>query len=280
MESPPVRRPLPPDNHAHTQFSADRRPESSMRRSCEYAVARGIPAVAFTDHLDFTLCQEGDAVAGLGLGVAEGDAPPTLDVEAYLAEVEACRALYPALRILTGVESGEPHLFDRSLAAVLGRGTFERVLGSCHSVPYRGRLVGVDSLFRTLGAHDVVRRYFSEVLALVGGSPAFEVLAHVDFARRYVPPGFTCRERDFEEEYRAVFRALAGSGRVLEVNTKSPLASVDLVRWWGEEGGRAVSFGGDAHVPWLVGEKFEMAVDIVEAAGFRPGRDAHDFWRR
>ena len=30
----------------------------------------------------------------------------------------------------------------------------------------------------------------------------------------------------------------------------------------------------DAH------HKFALAVDIVEAAGFTPGRDRHDFWRR
>ena len=46
-----------------------------------------------------------------------------------------------------------------------------------------------------------------------------------------------------------MFRALAGTGRALEVNTSSPLASVDQVRWFHEEGGEAVSFGSDAHAP-------------------------------
>jgi histidinol-phosphatase (PHP family) len=77
-----------------------------------------------------------------------------------------------------------------------------------------------------------------------------------------------------------VFRALAGTGRALEVNTTSPLASVDQVRWFHEEGGEAVSFGSDAHQPAGVGQHFDLAVDVVEAAGFRPGRDAFDFWRR
>jgi histidinol-phosphatase (PHP family) len=77
-----------------------------------------------------------------------------------------------------------------------------------------------------------------------------------------------------------VFRALSASGRALELNTSSPLASVAQMRWWFEEGGGAVSFGSDAHVPLRVGAQFEVAVDIVEAAGFRPGRDEYDFWRR
>ena len=68
-----------------------------------------------------------------------------------------------------------------------------------------------------------------------------------------------------------MFRALAGTGRALEVNTSSPLASVDQVRWFREEGGEAVSFGSDAHQPGRVGDRFDLAVDVVEAAGFRPG---------
>src|SRR5256885_17246960 len=46
-----------------------------------------------------------------------------------------------------------------------------------------------------------------------------------------------------------------------------------------EAGGKAVSFGSDAHQPWRVGDKFKLAVDMVEAAGFRPGRARFDFWR-
>ena len=42
----------------------------------------------------------------------------------------------------------------------------------------------------------------------------------------------------------------------------------------------AVSFGSDAHQPSRVGEHFDVAVDVAEAAGFKPGRDRHDFWRR
>jgi len=87
-------------------------------------------------------------------------------------------------------------------------------------------------------------------------------------------------EPAFEAEYREILRALAASERVLEVNTKSPLVSAELLGWWRDAGGSAVSFGSDAHQPWWVGSKFKLAVDVVEAAGFRAGRDRFDFWRR
>ena len=74
--------------------------------------------------------------------------------------------------------------------------------------------------------------------------------------------------------------AASGSGRVLELNTASPLVSAAVVRWWHQEGGGAVSFGSDAHVPHRVGDRFDLAVAVAEDAGFRPGRDRFDFWRR
>jgi histidinol-phosphatase (PHP family) len=72
---------------------------------------------------------------------------------------------------------------------------------------------------------------------------------------------------------------LARSGRALEVNTVVPLRA-EIVRWWYEEGGGAVSFGSDAHAPDVVARRFGDAAAMVEAQGFVPGDGPHDFWRR
>src|SRR5580693_5294040 len=50
---------LPPDNHVHTQWSYDTSHETSMARNCEQALAIGLPAIAFTDHLELTGGGEG-----------------------------------------------------------------------------------------------------------------------------------------------------------------------------------------------------------------------------
>ena len=153
-----------------------------------------------------------------------------LDITGYLAAIEDCRQRFPDLRILSGIECGEPHLFAASAAAVAGAHHFDRILGSLHAVPVRGRLAGAPALFGTFGPDEVMRRYFTELLRLVRGSDLFQVLAHLDFARRYWPPSAgPYEEKVFEDEYRAVLRALAESDRALEVNTKSPLASVGLL---------------------------------------------------
>lgn len=271
---------LPSDNHVHTEWSYDTTNDASMVRSCEQAVAIGLPAVAFTEHLEFTAGGEGDAIAGVATDARWWHRIRPLDVTGYLAAVEECRQRFPDLRILSGVEAGESHLFAASAGAVVRGNAFDRVLGSLHAVPYQGRLVAADALFGSMPDDEVMRYYLAEVLRLIEGSDMFQVLAHLDFPRRYWPGGpHLYREEAFEEEYRAVLRALAHTGRVLEINTKSPLASVELVRWWRAEGGTAVSFGSDAHAPQRVGSRFKLAVDIVESAGFRAGHDPCDFWR-
>jgi histidinol-phosphatase (PHP family) len=264
----------------HTRWSWDTRDSSTMRRACEQAVAQGLPAIAFTEHLDFTVWHEDDAAASQGLIDRHPAQQLPIDVEGYWADIAECRERFPELRIWSGVETGEPHLFAASVAAHLRNSPVDRVLGSLHSLSLDGRLVGVGRVLHT-DEDATMRRYLGEVVTMIESSAVFQVLAHVDFPRRYWPSGpERYVEKDYEEEYRAVFRALASTGRALEVNTSSPLASIDQVRWFREEGGKVVSFGSDAHQPTAVGQRFDLAVDIVEAAGFRPGRDRFDFWRR
>jgi histidinol-phosphatase (PHP family) len=271
---------LPADNHVHTEWSYDTSADASMVRSCEQAIAIGLPSIAFTEHLEFTVGGAGDAILDTATDRRWWGRIKPLNVTGYMASIENCRQRFPGLRILSGVEAGEPHLFGASAGAIVGAHSFDRVLGSLHAVPFNGRLVAADALFGPMSADDAMRYYFTELVALIEGSDLFQVLAHLDFPRRYWPKGaHLYREEPFEEEYRVALRALAASGRVLEINTKTPLASVDLVRWWREEGGTAVSFGSDAHLPNRVGDRFKLAVDVVEAGGFRPGRDPYDFWR-
>jgi histidinol-phosphatase (PHP family) len=272
---------VPADNHVHSEWSYDTTGEASMTGACQRALDVGVPAIAFTEHLDFTRWAANDPGAAAGLEPRRKSQIRPLDVPGYLAAIEECRQRFPDLRILSGVEAGEAHLFASSADAVVGSNRFDRILGSLHAVPLRGRLVGLPVMFGVFGPDEVLRRYFAELTRLVEGSGLFQVLAHLDFPRRYWPASAgPYEEKEFEDEYRTVLRALAQSGRVLELNTKSPLVSVELLGWWRDEGGRAVSFGSDSHQDWRVGDRFDLAVDIVEAAGFRPGRDRFDFWRR
>ena len=125
---------LPADNHVHSQWSYDTFGRTSMVAECERALELGVPAVAFTEHLDFNDYGPGDAIATTGIKPGWWDAMRPLDVTGYRASIAECRHRFPSLRILSGVEAGEPHLFAGSVAAVLAAGSFDRVLGFLHAL--------------------------------------------------------------------------------------------------------------------------------------------------
>jgi histidinol-phosphatase (PHP family) len=276
---------LPADGHVHSEWSWDA-PVGSMERTCARAVELGLPAVAFTEHVDHTswivLADDLDENEHFR-PYANDDGtltPPGLDVDGYLECVRRCRDRYPGLRIITGVELGEPHWHRGAVAKLLDAGRFDRVLGSLHCLPAGEQFSEMPNLYRQRPAADVVREYLAEIPRLVTNSDAFSVLAHIDYPIRYWPArAGPFDPYAFEDEFRHALRALAGSGRALEVNTRGPLRP-EIVGWWRDEGGRAVTFGSDAHRPDALARGFVDAVAMVEAYCFRAGRHPYDFWIR
>ena len=242
-----------------------------MERSCERALEVGLPAIAFTEHADWALVHKGQHA---------------VDIEGYFDAVERCRMKFKGLRILTGVELGEPHWFPSEAAAVLAAGPLDQVHGSIHCIRLDGELLDA-SQFRDHPGIDfprAVREYFRETQAMLDSGQGFETLAHLDYPKRYWQEGVApYREEDYEAEIRAILVAAARTGRVLEVNTtrgQTLCPDITVVRWWREVGGQAVQFGSDAHQPDKVAEGFKLATQMVEAAGFKPARDPMALWRR
>jgi histidinol-phosphatase (PHP family) len=246
-----------------------------MEATCRRAEEYGLPGIAFTDHADF---------------VAVHDGQHELDVAGYLEAIERCRSLFPDLRIMSGVELGEPHLYPEKTSAVLAAGRFDRVLGSVHCIRVDGRPRDLSErgMMTVPVAVAHYRAYLEEVLALARSSQPFEVLAHLDYPRRYWPHGeLRLDEAEFEEEYRAILREGARRGTVLEVNTtrgaeapRGLCPSPTVIGWWRQEGGEEVSFGSDSHEPAKIAAGFLTAAAAVDAAGFRPAADPAGHWRR
>jgi len=175
---------------------------------------------------------------------------------------------------------GEPHWHAAAAAKVLRAGRFDRVLGSLHCLPDTEGFAEPPGLYGHREAAEVVRQYLAEVARLVTESDVFSVLAHIDYPVRSWPTGTRPFDPNaFEDEFRHALRLLAASGRALEVNTRVPLHP-EIVRWWRDEGGSAITFGSDAHDPTGLAYGFSEAAGMVEAHGFRPGRHPYDCWTR
>ena len=259
------------DLHLHSEWSWDA-PQGGMEESCRRASAAGLRVVAFTEHADYT------AVAG----------GARLDVAGYLDAVARCRRLFPRLTIWSGVELGEPHRFPEEAAAVLDAGSFDWVLGSLHCIEVGGQLVESSDLgpAPAIDPGTLMRAYFAELLALIRGPVPFQVLAHLEYPKRYWPAGWPRYDSgDYEEEIRTVLAAAAAAGLVLELNTsrgqdpeRRMCPAPAVLRWWREAGGGAVSIGSDAHRPTGVAGGFALARDLVAAAGFTPDEVRVGLW--
>ena len=286
---------LPQDGHVHSQWSWDA-PRGDMERTCARAVQLGLKSIAFTDHVDLTpwALHGADVPNGLRAHVNGGMmlAEP-LDVAGYLESVQRCREMFPDLLVLSGVEVSEPHLHQDAVSDLLSAGTFDRVLGSVHSLvdleaefesrdgsSVAGVRVEIASTYAQRPALDVVRNYLGEVATMAESSAPFSVLAHIDYPARSWPANAApFRPESVEGEYRHALGALAASGRALEVNTRLRFPAV-VVKWWHEMGGQAVAFGSDAHRPDVVAREFSEASAMVAAYGFRPGSTTSGMWPR
>ena len=282
------------DGHVHSEWSWDTGGPGSdaagrMEAMCRRAVAIGLPALAFTEHLDLT-----------GWSIEPEDlpddfrpliddtgmfTPEPLDVSGYLDSVDRCRARFPELRILTGVEFGQPHIDEAKARSLLDLSALDRVNGSLHTLPVADAPDAVRSepvtLYRRLPPDQVIRKYLAEVPRMMSGSDAFAVFTHIDYAVRYWPTQSAgpFNPRDFEDDFRGALGCVAACGRVLELNVGGRLRPW-IPQWWSEEGGRAITFASDAHSPEWLGDNFFEAMAMAEYVGFRPGRRPEDYWLR
>ncbi|WP_285116990.1 PHP domain-containing protein [Leifsonia sp. fls2-241-R2A-40a] len=281
---------LPADSHVHSEWSWDTGgPHSEaagrMRKTCAQAVRIGLPALFFTEHLDIPgtwRAQPQDLLPHQRHYVQPDGrvefAP--LDVDGYFDSIDRMRHEFPELRILTGIEFGQPHLFEEQARALVDLNRFDRVNGSLHTLDLGGGRAEPSRLMHEHPADEVMNAYLDEIPVMVAGSDAFDVFTHIDYALRHWPADAVgpFDPRAFEHRIRTAMRAIAESGRALELNTRRLWSWVP--QWWAEEGGQAVSFASDAHTPDALARHFPEAVILAEHFGFRPGAAPADLWRR
>lgn len=253
-----------------------------MHATCVEAVRQGLPAVVFTEHVDFTPFRAGflgTSYPEFGDFITDGilTAPP-LDVDGYLECVQRCRAAHPDLEILTGIEVGQPHRHPDQVGALVSGGAFDRVLGSLHCLPDGAEFAEPWELFPRHPAAQVFTAYLEEIPRMVSGSGAFTAFAHIDYPVRSWPDdAIPFDPRDFQEQLRHALRALADGDRALEINTRLPLDPT-ILRWWVEKGGELVTFGSDAHKPDLVGTGLADAGELARSVGFGPAAHPGTAW--
>lgn len=248
---------IPHDYHLHTNFSIDSR--LPLAAACEAAIARGIPEICITDHVDF---------------VPTDASCDYFDPDAFFTELDRCREQFRGqLTIRAGVEVGEAHRFPERVAALTNEHPFDFLIGSLHYVG--DELVMTPDYFAGKSATDAYEAYFAELLAMVQQGD-IDVVGHLDVPKRYgVAIHGPFDERAHAEAIRAVLRACVERGIGIEINTGSmrrtgvPSPGPEALRWYRELGGELLTLGSDSHRAEHIGYELTAAAKMAREAGFR-----------
>lgn len=220
------------DLHCHSRFSIDStiEPETLI----EAARAKGLHAVAFTDHADFA---PGDSI---------------FDPDEYLRILAPWRDLDGPLIVLAGVELGIQADHAKQAAAFLGTRDFDLVIASMHRV--RGADLALPGWTEGKTVEQAWEEYFRDALVSVKGTPDFDVFGHIDIPRRYGLLRGTTPSGRAREALDDLLNWLIAEEKTLEINGSGfryGLESCHPESWILDRylalGGRLFTTGSDTH---------------------------------
>ncbi|MEG1822888.1 MAG: histidinol-phosphatase HisJ family protein [Clostridiales bacterium] len=247
------------DVHMHSvDFSGDA--VSTMEEMCQSSINQGLERICFTEHVDFDPHYD--------------DSIP-FDPVKYDNFIDTMRSKFgDKIKILQGVEVGEPHMYPEEYDKILKR-NYDMVMVGLHYVNLPMGLHwtgnGGKDIF-TFAVDRIYRRYYEDLLAVVklGG---FDVLAHFDYPKRYLKKD--AQEDDLINE---ILTLLVKSPGLLEINTSSwrygfseSTPGNKILKKYKDIGGSKVTIGSDAHDKKDVGFGVERGFNLAEEIGLEVG---------
>ena len=258
---PGADRDLPLDAHLHTNLSHDS--DVPLDVYCAEAVARGIPEIAITDHVDFDPRAPDHSFASFAARERE-------------ARDAAARWADRGLRVLFGIEVTYESHCEADIREHLARHPYDYAIGSVHVMAYSPYIDDrVAGWVAGRSFDEIVAPYFAEVEAAIR-SELFDTVGHLDYVKKYladhVPPSAFAARPDV---YEPLLRALVETGTGLEVNAsglrQAPRETYPapwVVVRFRELGGEVVTAGSDAHRASQFAFGLARAYEIAAAAGF------------
>ena len=252
------------DFHTHSDNSFDA--ESSVDEMCRAAISRGISAIAITDHCEAPYINLGE---NCEFGSFDRQIPKSVK------DALAAKKKYEGkLKVLCGVELGEPMHDPEQTAHALKYADFDFILASVHNLRNRDDFYYMD--YSKVDVDEILAEYFSE-LAETASFEHFDSLSHLTYPLRYifertgVFPDLTKHMSQIEN----IFNILIKNKKALEINVsglyqpiKTTLPHQELINLFHSMGGEYVTIGTDAHIADRVGVGIENGIHAAKKAGF------------
>ncbi|MBQ2903913.1 MAG: histidinol-phosphatase HisJ family protein [Clostridia bacterium] len=249
------------DLHMHTSSSFDG--NYSAAQMTESAIAHELSTIAFTDHFDVDFYERHN----LGIRQQTSYEDILSVIENYSHEI----------RILRGIEMGQPTYDIPLTEKSLERYEYDFVIGSIHNP--RNQPDYGDFDYASLSQNEIysmLDNYFEEELLLAKWN-GFDTFAHLTYPMRYiVQAGRNDIELDrYGDITDEIFRTLVANGKALEINTsglRQPIGKTmpteNYVRRFKELGGELLTLGSDAHFTDHTGAGIDEGYAIAERCGF------------
>lgn len=244
------------DSHTHTKFSADAKDD--MFDMCKAAIAKELSYICFTEHIDNNPYDESYQY---------------YNYDKYSEAIKRAREEFgDKIRILSGIEFSEPHIYPKEFEKFLKR-DFDVVMAAIH---YIGKdQVGIHwvdekylcdkTKLKDYTKQRIFHEYYEELLQIVklGG---FDVLAHFDNPTRYLKePG---QEVELVNE---IIYELVNKGIAIEINTSSLRKGYhkcapdsEILKQYIDAGGTKVTIGSDAHFCHEIAANFDYAYKLAK----------------
>ena len=238
------------DMHVHTLRSADS--GEVIPAYIQKAGEIGVNTICFTDHVDVNPHDMGYEY---------------FDPEKYWTDYERSLEQAGAVKLLSGMEFGEPYLYPREFKALCGQ-PFDFIIGSVHYPEKYSHLFFSELITGGIPAEDCYESYWDSVHNCVAAG-GFDCLGHLDIPKRY----YKTLIYD-ENKLREILHIACENGIILEVNTSSLRRGVDttmpgpeLLEIYRSEGGKFAVIGSDAHRASELGANYSEAKTLLDRCG-------------
>lgn len=249
------------DYHFHTHCSSDS--TATLSQQAKAAISAGVREICVTDHWNL-LDQQGKRL------------DTVYDWKRPLEQWRRLRHRWPGqLEVRLGVEVGNGVLNPAAVDAGLEVPELDFVIGSLHSQSAaaggRGIFTVAHACTRREEGTAVLEDYVGMLEELVQ-SAGYDVLGHIIYPLRYLPPEFELDLRPWWDRLAEVLRSAAAQGKGIEFNTTAGTTVEqwrDVLTLYRDLGGEVLTLGSDAHRPAHMAAAFPQALELIRAVGFR-----------
>lgn len=230
-----------------------------MEKMIEEAKARGVAAIAFTDHCDW------DYLDIKGYWYLR-----QIKLKSYVKALDEVAKGASGIRVAKGIELGFSDSATKKYLKEMPFSEFDYIINSAHTAG--GEDVYFKSFFKNRDMKEAYALYLTQVEKSLDAPYPYHGISHIGYVAKNAPYGTPLLYEDFPETIDRILKKIIDKDKSLEINsnikTDDFMPNISILRRYRELGGTNIIFGSDAHVKERIGENYQRATELVRSLGF------------